>query len=591
MFYRLDGDFMSRQFAILLLLLLVSTVYIGAATSRAIFDDGDALYSHIAKQMAMTGDWVTPYANGVRFLDKPPVLFWVAAVSYHLFGYNEFAARFPAALAVVGIGLILFFLAKKAGGTSAGFIAGTSSALCIGTFLFTRQVFPDVFFVFFLTLSIAAFLRWYQDEKNPVFPALVFYAAIACAVLTKGLMGIAFPIAILVLFLLWCGDFRRLWRFHIGKGTLLFVILAFPWHILAAYRNKGFLWYFFVNEQFLRFIGKRQPYDYESISLPIFWALVLVWLFPWSSFLPAIRHVWRNSNPQTPDARYTIRICTCWALVILVFFSLSSRIEHYSMPIFPPLALLIGVVLSPQSPWEATSRRSVARGFAFLGILGGLVALLAIVGGLWMGLWSSGQSLSEAATVRLHAYKFYFAPLFEMPPDVLDRLKTPLAGTCCVFAIGFIGAWWLNHRGRRLSAVIVLSLVMAGFCFFAFQSIGICEDILSSRQFGRKLNQLYRPGDTAVVLGDFETANSINFYCPMILHVYKGSAALLQWGMRYPGAPKLLFSQALFEKQWQGSQRTFLLSPEDQVSSLGLKAAYTILRSGGRVLLCNQKAD
>jgi len=561
---------MSRRLAVFLLLLLVSTVYIFTATSRAIFDDGDALYSHISQQMAVKGDWVTPYANGVRFLDKPPILFWVTASSYRVFGYNEFAARFPAALAVVGIALILFFLAKKVGGASAGLIAGTASALCVGTFLFTRQVFPDVFFVFFLTLSIAAFLSWYQDKRNPVLPALVFYAAIACAVLTKGLMGMAFPAAIIILFLLWSRDLRRLWHFHIVKGILLFVILAFPWHILAALRNKGFLWYFFVNEQFLRFLGKRQPFDYESISLPIFWGLVLVWLFPWSSFFPAMRHVWRDSDQETPDARPVIRICTCWALVILVFFSVSSRIEHYSMPIFPPLAVLIGIALSPESPWASLSKRSVARGFAFLGILGCLIGLIFVAGSLWMGLWSSGQSLSEAATVRLHAYKYYFAPIFEMPPNVLDRLKTPLAGTCCVFALGFISAWWLNRRGRRLPAVMVLNLVMAGFCFFAFQSLGICEDILSSRQFGRKLNQVYRPGDRAVVLGDFETANSVNFYSPVILQVYKGSAALLQWGMRYPDAPKIVLSKAAFDE---------------------IRSPNVILRSGGRVLLCNQKID
>jgi hypothetical protein len=518
-------------------------------------------------------------------------LFWVTASSYHLFGYNEFAARFPAALAVVGIGVILFFLAQKAGGSSAGFIAGTASALCIGTFLFTRQVFPDIFFVFFLTLSISAFLRWYQDRRNPVFPALVFYAAIACAVLTKGLMGVAFPVAIIVLFLLWSRDLRRLWSFHIGKGTLLFVILAFPWHILAALRNPGFLWYYFVNEQFLRFIGKRQPFDYESISLPIFWGLVLVWLFPWSSFLPAMRHVWRESHQEKSDARYVIRICSCWALVILVFFSVSSRIEHYSMPIFPPLAVLIGIALSPESPWASISRRSIARGFAFLGILGSLVALVFVAGSLWMGVWSSGRTLSEAATARLHAYKYYFAPLFEMPPEVLNQLKTPLAGTCIVFAFGFVAAWWLNRRGRRLAAVMALNLVMAGFCFFAFQSIGICGDILSSRQFGRKLNQVYRPGDAAVVLGDFETANSVNFYCPMILHVYKGSASLLQWGMRYPNAPKIMLSNSMFEEKWKGSGRIFLLSPEDQITALGLQSPHMILRSGGRVLLCNQKID
>jgi hypothetical protein len=105
------------------------------------------------------------------------------------------------------------------------------------------------------------------------------------------------------------------------------------------------------------------------------------------------------------------------------------------------------------------------------------------------------------------------------------------------------------------------------------------------------LNQVYRPGDRAVVLGDFETANSVNFYSPVILQVYKGSAALLQWGMRYPDAPKIVLSKAAFDEQWKGSGRTFLLSPEDQIPALEIRSPNVILRSGGRVLLCNQKID
>jgi 4-amino-4-deoxy-L-arabinose transferase-like glycosyltransferase len=581
---------MARRFLFLVLLLMVAGVYLYTATGPAILDDGDALYSHISQQMVRSGDWITPYANGVRFLDKPPVLFWVTALAFHIFGFTEFAARLPAALAVLGISLVLFSMGKRAGGSAAGFIASTASALCIGTFLFTRMVFPDVLFVFFLTFSLFAFLKWYLDPNGPLLPALLFYVAMAGAVLTKGLMGLFFPGAIIFLFLIWAKDWHRLRHFHLWKGSLIFLVLALPWHILAAIRNPGFLWYYFVNEQFLRFFGKRLPLDYETISLPIFWALVLAWLFPWSAFLPVIRRTVRISHIQQTDTRSVIRMCVCWTFVIFVFFSLSSRIEHYSMPIFPPLALLIGLVLSPESPFATEAKRSVARGFAFLGILGGIIMLLLLAALVWMGDLFTGQSLSHVATARLHAYQYYFAPLFEMPPDILDQLKTPLIGTCCVFAIGLTCAWWMNRRGRRLTAVILLNLVMVGFCYFTYQSLGVCEVILSSRQFGQKLNQLYRPGDMTVVLGDYETANSINFYAPGILRVYKGSAALLQWGLRYPDAPEVMLTQSRLNERWKGTQRIFLLTPEGEVSALGFHQAYPIMRSGGRILLCNQNA-
>jgi hypothetical protein len=278
--------------------------------------------------------------------------------------------------------------------------------------------------------------------------------------------------------------------------------------------------------------------------------------------------------------------------VVLVFFSFSSRIEHYAMPIFPPFALLIGIILSPEnllhSPADSRRQRSVARGFAILGTFGGIIALLLAGLLIWFNALFSGESLSHAATARLHAYRYYFAPLFEMPPDILDRLKIPFAGTCVLLAAGLLGAWWMNRRHFRKTAVMILCFMTVGFCFFAFQSLGICEAIISSKQFGQRLNQLYRPGDCAVVLGDFETANSVNFYCPAILHVYGGTAAVLGWGLTYHDAPEVVFSRSRLDEKWNGPDRTFLLGPEDQIPALGLRSAHTIMQSGGRIMLCNQ---
>ncbi|MDR0311413.1 MAG: glycosyltransferase family 39 protein [Acidobacteriota bacterium] len=586
-------NFTSRNRFLLLIALLIMAagVYLFTATGRAVLDDGDALYSHVAQNMAATGDWVTPYANGVRFLDKPPMLYWLTAASFHVFGVNEFAVRFPAACAVAAIALLLFFLGQKTGSPFAGFVAGSAFAFCAGTFLFTIMAFPDIFFVFFLTLAVTAFYAWYRDDQNPVFPALLFYAATAGAVLSKGLIGLAFPAAIALLFLIWSRNPGRLRHLHIVKGTLLFFLVAAPWHILAAVRNPGFLWYYFVNEQFLRFLGKRQPLDYESISLPVFWALMLAWLFPWSAFLPALRHVWRDSSGRNSASRDAIKICFCWASVVLVFFSVSSRIEHYSMPIFPPLAVLVGAALSSESITAKLAEKTIRRGFAFLSILGGAAALILVAGGLLLTFGvpgDAGQSPAETSA-RVHAYKYYFAPLFEMPAEIVARLKTPFFGAMAAISLGFIGAWLLARRGRLTAAVLAVNLAMAGFCVFTWQSLGICEGFISSKQFGQKLNELYMPGDAAVVLGDFETANSVNFYAPVPLYVYKGSAALLTQGMSYPDAPQMLLDPESFAGMWESGRRTFMLAPEDMLPSLKLQSACPVLRSFDRVLVCNRE--
>ncbi|MCL2877936.1 MAG: glycosyltransferase family 39 protein, partial [Acidobacteria bacterium] len=578
----------NRLSLLITLFIMAAGVYLFTASDRAILDDGDALYSHVAQNMAASGDWVTPYANGVRFLDKPPMLYWLTAASFRVFGVNEFAVRFPAACAVAAITLLLFFLGRKAAGPFAGFVAGSAFAFCAGTFLFTLMAFPDIYFVFFLTLAVAAFYAWYRDDQNTVFPALLFYAATAGAVLSKGLIGLAFPAATAFLFLLWSRNLSRLRHFHLVKGTLLFLLLAAPWHVLAAVRNPGFLWYYFVNEQFLRFLGKRQPMDYESISLPIFWALALTWLFPWSVFLPALRHVWRGSGEWNSAGRDAMRICFCWAFTVFVFFSVSSRIEHYSMPIFPPLAILIGMAFSPDGFVVNRAKKATARGFAFLGILGGAAALTLIAGGLWLMFGAYEDMGQSQASARLHAYKYYFAPLFEMPPEIISRLITPLTGTLAALALGFTGAWLLARRERLLSAVLAMNLAMVGFCLFTWQSVGICEGFISSRQFGQKLNEIYRPGDAAVVLGDFETANSINFYAPIPLYIYNGSAALLTEGMSYPDAPQMLLTPEFFSGMWEGNSRVFLLAPEDRLPELKLQSAWPVLSSFGRILVCNQ---
>ena len=574
------------------LLLLIASIYLYTATTRAILDDGDALYAHAAQQMIERQDWVTPYANGVRFLDKPPMMYWLMAAAYVLIGVSEFAARLPSVLAVLGTAFLLYSMGKRAAGHHSGFIAGIALAFCSGTFLFTRMVFPDILFVFLLTLALFWFLDWYADQSNPVLPALAFHACLAAAVLTKGLIGLFFPLAIILLFFLQSKDWNRLKGFHWTKGTLLFLALAIPWHLLVAGRNAGFFWYFFVNEHFLRFLGRRQPLDYESLSIPAFWLLILVWFFPWSPFLPAMWHSRSCSGSGTSGLRALLQLSVSWVVVVLAFFSLSSRIEHYSLPVLPPLALLLGIALSPgvraDLSSDQTRQKFANRGFAFLGILGAIVAVVTVTGGLvWLAGWK--PDVTTGPSEQLQAYKHYFAPLFELSPQIVSNLKAPLLGTALVASLGFVTAWWVNRRGWRIQAILVLSGMMMAFCILVFQSLGVCEEVLSSRQFGKKLNELYRPGDRVIALGDYETVNSVNFYSHAKVDIYQGTAAVLSWGMKYPDSPMRILSKEDFASSWTGPERVFLLLPDSKLSSIPGAAYFPVLQSAGRTLVCNRR--
>jgi hypothetical protein len=139
-----------------------------------------------------------------------------------------------------------------------------------------------------------------------------------------------------------------------------------------------------------------------------------------------------------------------------------------------------------------------------------------------------------------------------------------------------------------MHAIVSLSLMMAFFCFFAYRSLGICEEMITSKPFGLKLRELYKPGDDVIIVGDFETANSMNFYCPAILKIYNGSAALLQWGLRYPDAPKLIVSAEALERSWKGESRVFLLAPQTGADLPSLAPMHVLMRSSGRILYSNK---
>jgi len=584
---------MLKKIILPLLLLLTSSVYLYTATNRAILDDGDALYASVARQMVERGDWVTPYANGVRFLDKPPMMYWLMGLAYKILGITEVAARLPSFLAILGIGCLIYLMGKQCAGFPAGFTASSACFFCVGTFLFTLMVFPDILLVFFLTVSLYGFLKWYSNPAYPVWASMLYFASLSAAMLTKGMIGVVFPAAIVLLFLTLKTELYRLRRFHLGKGTILFLALALPWHLLAAKRNPGFLWYYFINEQVLRFFGKRQPADYQSIPVFIFWVLILVWFFPWSAFLPVIVSFFRNAHSRLRDIHPFVLLCLIWITVVLGFFSFSARAEHYSLPIIPPLALLTGIALFPQklddTKFQRLHDKWINRTFSFLLIIGAIIGIA--ICGMITYLIIKGKGLPQS-DINIHvrnirAYSYYFAPIFDIQPQILEQLRPFLMSACLVLSLGLLSAWWINFREQRLQAVLVLSAMMSLFFLCAYKSLCILEDSLSSKQFGLELARLYRPDDCVVTFGDFEAANSINFYSPVLLKIYSGTADLLNFGLQYPDAPQLILSRDDFESRWNSSRRTFFIIPDQEIEKMNLKNSNLVLRNGGRILLCN----
>ena len=523
------------------------------------YDEG--YYSQVALRMAESGDWVTPYADGVRFLEKPPLTYWVTAASLRLLGPSEFALRLPTALAVLALVWVVARMAQRAAGAGAGLAAGLCTAFSVGTCLFTREALHDVWLVLFVSLALCAFLEWHRDPRQSFGPALLLYAALAGGSLTKSLVGVALPLGIAVVFFLISRE-RPAWRrLHLLPGSLLFLSLAAPWHALAEIRNPGFLRALFVNEQLLRFLGRHDPPVVWSVPLLTFWALVPVWFFPWTAFVPAAVATVRA--PADDGQRALARLALAWVVVVLGFFSFSGRLEHYVFPALPALSLLVGMTLA-----RTDGGKAVTWGFRGLAVLG--VALLAAGAGTGVWLVTAGHGLSGSAGRGSVLAETDFSILAEMPPAVVRGLMGPAVVTLAALAVGFLAALWLETRARRRAAVLGVAAVMVVFCAAVQWSLTVCEELISSRRFGLAVAREARPGDHLVVVGDYESANSLAFYQPLHVEVFDGVAYALVPGLKYSDAPRVVLTRAQLEALWQGPGRAFALVPRARLGEWSL---------------------
>jgi 4-amino-4-deoxy-L-arabinose transferase-like glycosyltransferase len=401
----------------------------------------------------------------------------------------------------------------------------------------------------------------------------------AGAVLTKSLVGLAFPIGIVTIFFLIARE-RPRWRdLHMVPGFLSFLVLAAPWHVLAALRNPGFLWSFFVNEQFLRFLGRHDPPVLWSLSLPAFWALIPVWFFPWIAFLPAALAAARK--PADPNQRTLTRLALIWAIVILGFFSITGRLEHYVFPALPALSLLVGIALS-----RTGESRSVKWAFRGLAVFG--VSILAAGIGAAIIFLTAGRGFENLASTRTDfVSQTDYSILADMPAAIMRELCKPAAITLLALAAGFLSAAAFERKRARLLAVTSVAAVMMVVCAMTHWSLVICEDLISSKKFAMAVSREAHPGDHLVVIGDYESANSLNFYEPLRVEVTDGVAYALIPGMKFQDAPKIVLTKGEFRDLWESNGRVFALAPADQMASLKLRGT-RILTVLDRVLVRNR---
>ncbi|HUK23665.1 MAG TPA: glycosyltransferase family 39 protein [Terriglobales bacterium] len=593
------GGRKSSLVAILVLAALWAAIYVAGMFTPALLDDADTVHAEAAREMLLRHDWVTLHANGVRYLEKAPLMYWGVATSYVLFGVSEWSTRLPLMLGLLALFLATYALGRRAYGEEGGFYAGVVLTTALGPYLFTRFLIPDTLVGLWLAAAFYFFLQSLDQEKPTRLVCWGMAAACALNVLTKGLIGLVFPGAVIGLYLILTGNLRHLLRLRLISSTVIFLAIAAPWHVLAALRNpaqgavRGFLWFYFVNEHFLRYLNERMPRDYDTVPLLLFWALLLLWLLPWVAFLPqALKDVpmrWRQWRAGLDGRQRANLLFFLWALVILVFFSFSTRQEYYTIPALPGLALLVGGWLGREADARPGSKERRA------GRISSLVLLVASAAALCVGLyfWSlaktpaPGTDLADLLKRNPQDYALSFGHFLDLTPQALGAFRAPLLGFVLAFFLGALLNGVFRRRGHPGPGNAALALMMVALFACVHSAFVTFSPILSSKKLALATASRYQPGDTVVVDGKYENASTLNFYTGIHLRSLHAPAGNMWYGTQFPDSPPVWESEASFQALWAEPARVFLWTDKESPKAVEGMPHYVLAREGGKSILTN----
>ena len=557
-------------------------------------DDVDAVQAQIARNMLSSGDWVTARLDGVPYLEKAPLVYWAIAGSYAVFGVHDWSARIPIALSAVALAILTAAFASWAFGRRAALYAGLCIATCIGLFLFTRILIPDVMLTFTIALAMWAFLRSLDDaEAHPRRWSVILAVSLGIGLLLKSLVSVVFPVATVLIYLAITHQLFaiRAWkRLHPLTGAGIALLIAAPWHILAALRNPpyfsftlhsgpgqyhGFLWFFFINEQFLRFLNLRYPRDYNTVPRFYFWALHLLWLFPWSVYFPAVAKL---SFQPADRAGRTRLLALCWVLVVLVFFTFSTTQEYYSMPIYPALALLFGSAIATENVW-------VRRGTRVLSVIAALAAIACFTLIFLVRNLSTPGDISLALSQHPGAYTLALGHMLDLTLDSFAYLRWPLAVAGVAFLIGAMGTVRLSATRAALGTALMMVL----FFHAARLAMVRFDPFLSSRPLA---DAILKSPPGKLIMGDqYYTYSSIFFYTNQTALLLNGRYFNLEYGSYAPGAAAVFIDDVRFKELWDAATRYYLVADRPQMAHIqGLLnpgRPNIVAGSGGKLLITN----
>ena len=561
--------------------------------SYALIDNNEGLYAGIPLWMVETGNYVLPRLNGLIYIEKPPMLYWLVALNFNIFGINEWTARLVPASSGFLLGLILFWFLRRENrkADSIPFLLVWSS--CLGVIIFSRMLFFDMLFTLFFGALLVSLYLFKKNREERIW--LYFaYTMAALSTLTKGLLGIALPGLTMFVFV-YCEQTIRPWysfkrlqasikemfSYFSLVGMIIFFVIALPWHILAAQQDPGFWYFYFVNEHFLRFLGTRQPKDYYDGPVYYYVVRLFGYMAPWVIFLPAF--IWRDKKrvPEKADPSLE-RFCWCWFLTVLIFFSISkAKANYYIIAGMPALIMLF--VFRMREAKDFIYSKVI---FIILNVLFILAPTVIIMA------WFTPALLEHQAPAYEWAAKLHqqiFPLIKHMPYFKIPAIIAVIASFIGVFVI-----WYARRKENIREYYIWTTAVFTALaCALIMSRVYLFENKFSSKNIIADLREKY-PKDSIrlYMYTDFEEISTTPYYLNHPVPIINWNSNDLWYGMSKPDSKPYKITLEEFLKL--NERPVFVLMEERRIPDFKRRtdgSGFKVWKDYGKRIIFYKKAE